>query len=1348
MQPIGKLNRDIVPSDLPRGTRPYARNIVNSKVTGYPSNEDGFSSIWSDEPIVGRIVTNRETIIFSTSVDSIGSKITRYSHQGNFLSAVIDDALLGFRFVNPIEGVFEYNQKGQLVIAWWEGIGASAQPPRVLNLDCLPFDLNPDKSFINASDVDLLLLSPNFTNITTNYTIVGGSLPSGAIYVSVAYVFPDGSRTAYFVNDAPISIFSYEDSDHIHQISGATGGVLSNKGLRLTLTGLNPTYYGIKLGVVYSQNGVITAYESPVYKSPVSTITVQNLNNYIPTTLESILAPSISFKRVQTGDVLESKLYLANVETNLAPDIQPYINNVKVKWVATKNVELHDFDNNYKNPIFHFRGKAFKPNEVYALSLVATMITGEKYAYHLPGRDAQQIVGHPGYMERATIQSMVAGGSPPVNTTAALSINANSKYYQVYNTAKADGTMGFWENENETYPNHLCMRIFNAGGEVIGDLRNQKVRHHRFPNVKFLHANGVPYVTDNAPDVTTLFTLVPSGWNGAFRTYNVVGATDPSAGIHSSDNRRFTANRSLYMMIEIPLMGGSTGTFTFRYTFNGEVFENVYDSSATLYRLYVPITLNKGDYFEFIPSIVANTGAGSTITVKTFNLDTAEFDCSMLGITLEDLNIPANIRKQIAYLELGYAERDSNNSLIYAEGVIHPWRNNTISNLPQTVQTNFAHSFAFDLMNFKPTMSNLYLDVQLALAGDQPFISNALASANFLLKVNNHSYVPSTYPHDPSVGDDEQLSHLSLILDTTYPQLLPLDEIEPPLLVDFVRYATDVYIDYLNQRIVISGNRYSPNQSSIQNTYGGDVVTSLYGYHRAFQAHYDFPYFLFGRGREIYFHPSTSIANIGLRTFELLQWFPPKQLVMNEDVKYEELGIHATNTLNQKDNGSLYNKDFHALLNNLFPIIVNCSDTGCSANNGVYKTRIHQSMSNRTESIAIGWRVFEANAYYDNERNAGEIWALRVIGRTLLIHHTDGLFELTIRDRMQADQFDIVLGKADLFEYAVRPVTNVSGGYLGCQHKWASTVIPDGYVFWDYKDRKLYLFNINEAPKELSADGMYNFFQDNSVFQEAAADNPFTGTGFHIGYDDRNKRILLTRIERYDKGVGGTLEGKGWTHSYSLINGYEGWLAEHDYLPSTYMWTRENIWAVDNNVVVNELVPMHGVLYLMNIRTKKGTYFQNNKFATFVEVVINPRPGISKKFIDVVWRSVVKHHTNTNIYEDKTFTTILVWNNNKSTGLRPITENRILPINANSALRSTAWSFNDMRNRANSLPIITNSRGDVISYPEQAWTKMGPIEGSHIVVRFYYDNIDEHDITLLDVNANIVANKSGNNQIL
>ncbi len=78
------------------------------------------------------------------------------------------------------------------------------------------------------------------------------------------------------------------------------------------------------------------------------------------------------------------------------------------------------------------------------------------------------------------------GGSTDITPGGQIyNVNTGAKVYQAVDTAD-DSTvtdnMGYWENQNEKYPDNENWDVKNETGTVIDTFRNDNVRHHKFPD--------------------------------------------------------------------------------------------------------------------------------------------------------------------------------------------------------------------------------------------------------------------------------------------------------------------------------------------------------------------------------------------------------------------------------------------------------------------------------------------------------------------------------------------------------------------------------------------------------------------------------------------------------------------------------------------------------------------------------------------------------------------------------------------------------------------------------------------------------------------------------------------------
>ena len=158
----------------------------------------------------------------------------------------------------------------------------------------------------------------------------------------------------------------------------------------------------------------------------------------------------------------------------------------------------------YRNPDLYYKEKSYRRGEVYAFYISFVLLDGtETYAYHIPGRypvcvqtavTGQQVSTLVDVCEDYDMQKDAqaiknAFGLLPGEF---LDHHRDARLYQVidtsYEASSAGGNgMGFWRNENETYPvskNFLLGQIDAEGGVTLDpdqSMSGENVRHHKMP---------------------------------------------------------------------------------------------------------------------------------------------------------------------------------------------------------------------------------------------------------------------------------------------------------------------------------------------------------------------------------------------------------------------------------------------------------------------------------------------------------------------------------------------------------------------------------------------------------------------------------------------------------------------------------------------------------------------------------------------------------------------------------------------------------------------------------------------------------------------------------------------------
>ena len=290
------LITDLELEDMPNGSWHRALNIVTGDKPGTVSNEDGFDSVITTVPytIIGRIETPNEVVFFSTDDGTGDSAITFY--RNSTVTTIIDDSRLNFNIARPIEGVYKYNNVGELIISFWEGCADAANPTRILNIDS-PYPDLTGGAFDTDADVLKLRLwvyynPANFTMEISDDVVTGGNMASGAHYFAIQYEINNTDYT----NPTPLTNPIFINSN-------------SGKGVKLTLENLDTTYDTFRIVSLVKSEGVTEAWEVGKYDiSGNSTKVISIDGNYTDTvlSLDDILVPNETYEKNGAGTYFQT----------------------------------------------------------------------------------------------------------------------------------------------------------------------------------------------------------------------------------------------------------------------------------------------------------------------------------------------------------------------------------------------------------------------------------------------------------------------------------------------------------------------------------------------------------------------------------------------------------------------------------------------------------------------------------------------------------------------------------------------------------------------------------------------------------------------------------------------------------------------------------------------------------------------------------------------------------------------------------------------------------------------------------------------------------------------------------
>ena len=1378
MELLGGLNTDVSPLKRKDGEWADARNMVMARTGRGLSNEEGFATYGLDEDaatygkIVGIIPLNDGYVQFNKHVNGLCVISVIRNGVG---TVIIQDSILGFKTTNPIRGVYQYNYAGQLVIAWWEGLASDANVPRILNVDCLPFELNVDKSLVDDADVILLNQFSVVNNASIDLLAVlngGGTLTTGVYYVTIAYKYPDGSRTNFFETSNQISIFDEATTEPFIYVDGAESGSTTGKAIKLQFNDLDTRYTKLCVGIISKIGGVISSVlVAELDINNQDSLTWVYNGNQLITDIDTaeILVPYITYDRVQTGVLHEDKLYQANLRGTKAPDIQQYVNNIKVNWVFDRTLNIASYEGSYKNPINVFYFRTWRSFAVYALYLIVHMTDGTKWAYHIPGRAKRTDFDFGDSViddEDTTIVDLVNAGVTDADVVHAEESHPDVKYYQLFDTSGEDGLMGYWANNNENYADVSCNDIKNCAGEVIGTLRNTPVRHHRFPSTEALTAIfGDIIETLDLPvmmrwDLTEYtneasFPTPPIGF-GVFDL--AIDNTEGAGGFNTilllgnlqhyvfSETTAVTITYHIevsdideYHKFQIRMYDPST--MTYDVIFEHEVDLDVLESNESIeldgtveytFEAGQAIVVDANYHTDFSTEDTPNVDAESYVSVSSRNPSDFPTTQPILALTLDDFCIPAELRGDIVSYELGYAERTSVNNMVFDQDVIEYY---------DASRTFRAHPFDSLLTRQNPGTD--FIRSYYQFEGEAPFIYSDRTIISELNRVKRSQYVPTNVSVPIDNENREEILYGVLGRGFTGVTIATDKYADAYFLVDFLRIVDDVYMDYHNQDIVRTGERFLYDEVPAT-IYGGDSFRSIYGVFTSRSLVDDTdtnPNDADQRLRNLraLLYPVESIANIGLRHSKIGEHYYPHDA--DYDNQFDPTDETVAPIILQTTNGMAYNSDYSSV-NNLQPVVIaTCHDECHTADAINFPHRIHRTVGTGREEYNHGWRVMLANNYFEMPKNRGAIWKLSSMDDMLLIQHLFALFVAKNRDILEvASGVEIALGRGDLFTSEPNEIVPDEGGYIGCKSHWAAFVCKVGYVVVDGstdKRGKIFIYNgkVNEISAVVNEEGatmMRNFFRDNAYM--SGDDNPFIVSGWAAAYDDKFNRLIFTK-HLLSGGVNETrlLGFNSYTISFSIDR--QRWIAFHDYAPAILFYNRIGIFSVLNNV--------QGMVYQHNIPNVYGYYYQDQEdddpIPAYVDAALIADYRITKHYIAITWITVVENAAGKILY-DKTVTHFMIYTDDMCSGLITLVKKHGLPASEGKlSVNEYTWTFNGYRDKTIDKNTLTiNADGTIVSANlnnSKTFFKSSKIVAKFAVVRLHIDNLDQNSVTIEDVNA-------------
>lgn len=479
------LNLDQTVNQISKGSLTHA---LNATVENFDANSVNYQNEPGNElcfnfpegyQLIGThaIFEKNKHIFFLANPETKESEIGYMNNNDCTYHKLVNAACLNFNINNPIQKVVHKITNCTTEIYWTDGLN----PRRYLDIDNIPYiqtyasDLC-DPQYTNELDCNQLELQPNFSipqlevvNIGT-----GGDLTAGTYQFAIQYSDANGfGYSSYYsvTNPTPIADPQLTTPNFNYQVGRSIDLSISN----LDVTG-QWQYYN--LAVIKTINAITSVELVGTYfideVSTLITYTGQNPSQ-IRLTIEDIFEKFPFYEIAQDVTMVRDVLVWDQLTTIDKVNYQRIANQITLQWQSYRIPNTED----YSDALNATNLRGYMRDEVYAFEIVFLLKNGKQTdGFHIPGRAAN---GNDLFPVSPTNNDFIGEPDPLTGT---------SPWWKIYNGATVEGispeyvntssykgnyqfgNFAYWES-TDTYP---CNEL------VWGDLSNQPIRHHKFPD--------------------------------------------------------------------------------------------------------------------------------------------------------------------------------------------------------------------------------------------------------------------------------------------------------------------------------------------------------------------------------------------------------------------------------------------------------------------------------------------------------------------------------------------------------------------------------------------------------------------------------------------------------------------------------------------------------------------------------------------------------------------------------------------------------------------------------------------------------------------------------------------------
>ena len=484
------MNMDQTIGQIPKGMLTYALNAAVENFDGSavtyqnePGNEfcldfpDGYQLIGSHF-----IAEKNKHIFFLANYTSGDSEIGYMDNNDCIYHTLVNAKCLNFNIHYPIHKTAHKLTNCTTEIYWTDGYNVR----RYLDIDNIPYKLSPGSDpcnpiYTNELDCNQIKIQPNFAipEITVKGVVNGGELIAGTYQFAIQYASPLGDAyTSYYsvTNPTPIADTHITTPNFNYNVGKSIEVEITNLDISGTFT-----YYN--LAVIKTINGIPSVELIGTYFIEGSTRTVTYtgaINTNIRLTVDDIFEKYPYYDIAQDLTTVQDILVWDQLTSIDRINYQQIANQITLNWETWRIPNTENYVNN--SNAANLRG--YLRDEVYAFEIVFLLGNGKQTdAFHIPGRvinvNDQAIISteNADFVGEPTYKVGNIGYSPKWKIYNTATVTGFSPGYSTavdYKGPYEYGEFSYWES-TEKYP---CNK------ELWGDLADQPIRHHKFPDVE------------------------------------------------------------------------------------------------------------------------------------------------------------------------------------------------------------------------------------------------------------------------------------------------------------------------------------------------------------------------------------------------------------------------------------------------------------------------------------------------------------------------------------------------------------------------------------------------------------------------------------------------------------------------------------------------------------------------------------------------------------------------------------------------------------------------------------------------------------------------------------------------